>query len=407
MQAYRVASGRKIEPFGELARDLYIGVQTLAQWQEQAVQGAGLTLVDVASLNEADARPALVFFDDVFFTEMALRNFLADAMTAQRNLALAVPAAQVLSAVEPLQDARPVGDGGACFDIFYLVEKTPGDREALAQHTEPSLIEVREHKLKFQLPPTMIEGARGTAQQREAPLTARVVANVRHWLHLLRLSQLSIGVTLLDRLRRNPRLLFKLRMRRKEGPFALSRMINFVHPTAQVHPTADLESAVIGPGARVLAHAHVHRSVVGEGAVVGDHAVVMGSTLAEGVQVLRGSYVALCSAMPGGALSNYKVQLSLFGRDVFLTASAALIDAKFNGEVRIQHDGELVSSGSSYLGVCLGHRVTVGAHVTIQAGRSVPNGLTLVCDPGRILKDIKEYPEGTVLRVHEGTLKPL
>src|SRR5262249_49383542 len=151
----------------------------------------------------------------------------------------------------------------------------------------------------------------------EAPLSARVVARVTHWVHLLRLAQLSIGVTVIDRVRRRPSLALRLKLLR--DPWARARKISFVDPTARIHPTADLERGVIGPGAVVEARAHVHRSIIGAGVEIGDHAAVVGCTLAEGVQVLRASYFAHCASMPKSTLASYKAQLSLFGREVFLT----------------------------------------------------------------------------------------
>jgi NDP-sugar pyrophosphorylase family protein len=240
----------------------------------------------------------------------------------------------------------------------------------------------------------------------EAPLSARIVAHVRHWLHLLRLSQLSVGVTLMDRLRKAPRLALKLRFMRGRPPWELTRKVNFVDPTARIHPTADLECAVIGPGVVLRAHAHVHRSVLGPNVHVGDHAVLVGCTLADGAQVLRASYFALCAAMPKATLASYKAQLSLFGRDVFLTSSAWLLDAKLKGEVSVEHQGRKVSIASPFLGACLGHRVTLGAQVTLQPGRAVPNGVTIVAPPGLFAGEIPAYPEGELLMIRDGRVVP-
>lgn len=403
MRAYRVATSTVIEPFGDRPRSLPIAVDALEDWHAAACAACGLELVDVAEVDEAVDRPCVVFFDDVFFTEMALRNFVADVMGRGADAALALPAGPVARAVTPVDGARAGPDGAAVVDVFHLATAPAGrSRAALIERCQPSLQTVREGRAQIRLP--RVEGGSASI---EAPLSARVAGHVRHWLHLLRLSQLAVGVTLLDQLRHQPLLMMKLRWLRRRGPWAMARALTFVHPTAKVHPTADLEAAVIGESCVVRAHAHVHNSVLGVGVDVGDHAAVMGCTLGDGVQVLRASYLAHCSAMSGGTLANYKVQLSLFGKDVFLTSSAWLLDAKLRGEIRVAHEGRLVPIGSAFLGACLGHRVTLGAQATIQTGRVVPNGVTILGATGQVALDLPSYPEDTILTVRDGRAVPL
>ncbi|MCK6549069.1 hypothetical protein L6R52_24715 [Myxococcota bacterium] len=390
-----------IPPFGDLARDLYVADATLARWQEDACRACGLDVVDVARLDDVPERPAIAFLDDVFFSEMALRQFVAAVLGAKEDSCLAVRDSAVLRAVRVLDDEPPLDGDAQRFEVFLLASpRAEGlDPRALLARARAVAIEAVERKTTLRLPADDRTG--------EAAISARVVAKVRHWVHLLRLSHLAIGVRLVDAIRRRPALALKLRLLRRKGPWELARRANVVHPTARVHPTADLESAIIGPGAIVRAHAHVHRSVIGANVEIGDHAAVVGCALAERVQVLRASYLALCAAMPGATLASYKVQLSLFGRDVFLTSSAWLIDAKLEGDVAVEHEGRFVSTGTPYLGVCVGHRVTLGAQVTILAGRAVPNGLTVVAPPERFARVLPPFAEGTIVTVRNGTLEPI
>ena len=52
MRAYVVASGQRIEPFGELARDLPIGNEPLHQIQRRLFERFGLTMVEVERLED-------------------------------------------------------------------------------------------------------------------------------------------------------------------------------------------------------------------------------------------------------------------------------------------------------------------------------------------------------------------
>lgn len=407
MRCYRVHSGTRIAPFGDLARDLHIGVRTVAQAQEAAVRACGLELVEVDSLDQVEARPALVFFDDVWFTEMALRQFVAAAMGAREDLVVSIPPGLVARAIDPFDALPHSEDGGRLVDLAVLVTPAPlKDRGELVTRGRPWSLPGREMSARVVLPPSLGTDQAPGSREADAPITARIVAPVRHWVHLLRLSQMSVGVDLLDNLRRNPRLMFRLRWMRNRDPWAVARKLVFVHPTARVHPTADLEAAVIGPGAVVEAHAHVHRSVLGAGVRLGDHASVVGCTLADNVQVLRASYLALCASMPSATLASYKVQLSLFGREVFLTSSAWLIDAKLKGEVKVQYEGRPVAVGP-FLGACLGHGVTLGAQVLVQAGRAVPNRTIVVGSPERFLTHIEDLAPAEVCTVRNGRLEPL
>lgn len=380
MRAYRLPSGRRIAPFGDPVRELHVATKTIAQWQEDACRDAGLELQDADALQQITETPALVFYDDVFFTEMALRGFVADAMSFEQNRALALLDTPLQKALGPLSTARSE-NGRTTYDVFWLKNRpSEATREALQKNTEPHVVEIRERKLPIKL-------AKAPNNNNEAPvevhLTSRIVAHVSHWLHLLRLSHLAIGVLLFDHLRQDPWRIFKLRWAAKKGAWNAARKLNFIHPTAQVHPTADLEAAIIGPGAIVRAHAHVHSSVLGSGVEIGDHSAVVGCTLADRTQVLRGSYFALCASMPGATLSSGKSQLSLFGRDVFLTWSVLLLDAKLEGEVRVEHEGGLAKIGTPFLGACFGHRVKVGAQVVVAPGRAIPNDVVLVGPPGQ------------------------
>lgn len=397
MRAYRVKSAGTIAPFGDPARHLVVGVQRIDVWQAQACRAAGLELVDVDDVGAVQG-PAFVFWDDVFFSEMALRQFVADCMRRSGLSILALPDSPASRALAPLQDGRVLDGGARAFDVFFVPSGASVEaREGLRARAEPVLLTLRERTIPLRLP--------REDRTVDVPLTGRIVCHVRHWLHLLRLSQLSIGIALIDALKARPSKMFGLRWAARRGSWAVARKLVFVHPTAEVHPTADLEATVIGPGAVIRAHAHVHATIVGSGVEVGDHAVVVGSTLADGVQVLRASYFAHVAAMEQATLANYKAQLSLFGRHSFLTTSALLLDAKLAGDVSIEHEGRYVDLGTPYLGACLGHRAQIGAQVAIAPGRAVPNDAVLVGH--EVALKFPAPQSGAVWTVRDGHVVPL
>ncbi|MFO0727383.1 MAG: hypothetical protein U1E65_26635 [Myxococcota bacterium] len=401
LRAFRVPSGHLIAPFGEPARTLDVATQTVGAWQEEALKAAGFTLVDIPSI-EAFEAPGILFFDDVFVTPLSMRFFAIECLRATEDLALALPASAAEHALALLGGAIPT-EGGHRFDLFFLREKPQATtREGLRAATRPKLLPHRERKLKLRLPRAGVDG--GAA---EGSLTSEFACHVRHWIHLHRLSQLAIGGLLLGALRQHPFRAFRALRAARRSPFLALRKMVFIDPTATVHPTADIEGSIIGPGCIVRAHAHVHTSVLGRDVDVGDHAAIVGCTLADRVQVLRASYFAHCASMSGSTLANNKAQLSLFGRDVFLTTSVLLLDAKFEGEIKVEHEGGLASIGGKYLGACLGHRTKLGANVALAPGRALPNDVVLVGEPGLIAGVMPEAASAGAMTIRGGKVVPI
>src|SRR5262245_11531697 len=98
MRAYRIRSRQTIAPFGDEVRDLYVGVDPIHVWQEQALAACGIDLSDIDDPALATERPCFLFFDDNYFTEMALRQFVADALSAKADVAMAMPDSAVMRA---------------------------------------------------------------------------------------------------------------------------------------------------------------------------------------------------------------------------------------------------------------------------------------------------------------------
>ena len=80
-----------------------------------------------------------------------------------------------------------------------------------------------------------------------------------------------------------------------------------------------------------------------------------------------------------------------------------MADLKVGGPIMVEHEGELVSTGSSFLGGCLGHGAVMLGHVLLAPGRAVPNDYVILPDPKMYLSKIpKDLPKKTILVVKEG-----
>ena len=73
----------------------------------------------------------------------------------------------------------------------------------------------------------------------------------------------------------------------------------------------------------------------------------------------------------------------------------------------MEHEGSFVSTGTPFLGSCLGHRVTLGANVAVLPGSAIQNGQTVVGPPEGFVASAPVYPEGTLLTVRNGRIEPV
>ena len=88
-----------------------------------------------------------------------------------------------------------------------------------------------------------------------------------------------------------------------------------------------------------------------------------------------------------------------------MTSFARVIDVKTQGEIQVMHQGKPVSVGTNFLGACFGHDCFVGADVTIQTGREIPNQAVLVKPPDGILRKVPaDLKPGQPVWVKDGTL---
>jgi len=103
-----------------------------------------------------------------------------------------------------------------------------------------------------------------------------------------------------------------------------------------------------------------------------------------------------------------RTQMSIFGRKSHVGMWCSFLDAKFLGEVMVEHHGRLVSSGTSFLGSCIGHDCTMIGKVLIMPGRAVPNGTFMVMRPDECIVEIPaDLPPGVPMIRDNGHLVPL
>src|SRR6185503_12148413 len=104
--------------------------------------------------------------------------------------------------------------------------------------------------------------------------------------------------------------------------------------------------------------------------------------------VMENTFMVSVACYPGVTVGNYKLQVTLIGRDAYVNAWVGFVDAKFAGEVMVNHHGKLAGTGRAFLGSVVGHRAKIGAKILIQPGREIPNDAVVVMRPDEVVSVI-------------------
>ena len=195
---------------------------------------------------------------------------------------------------------------------------------------------------------------------------------------------------------------------RSANPYKLMSTMNVIGEGADIHETAYVEASFIGRGARIGAGATVRNSFVGDGAVIADQSYLMNTNIGDGAFVTDDLSLIWCTVYPGASVAGVKTQMTLVGRDSYIGMWCSFLDAKFIGEIMVEHNGSLVSAGTSFLGSCVGHNCVMAGKVLIMPGRAIPNGTVMVTRPDECIMEIEpDLPRGVPLIRDNGRLVPL
>jgi carbonic anhydrase/acetyltransferase-like protein (isoleucine patch superfamily) len=431
--------GQMIEPFGEPAAAMQFGEGTVGHALARVVGRRGLELVYLEPDERADAGgdACVVLDESVYLSDKCLGDFLDVTFGQDRVFQLNLLRTAASDYVRPVSsisvfdvgDLKPDVNAKSrlsrferdaterlSYDIFYVPKgKLPdvGGGEllrALRESAEPIVVEKQELAFTIRMP------LLGDPEQTTMtyPISSTVAAHVEHWVHVLWLNHLAFGIRWLEVARAHKwwaagRLLaaglpFPMA---SYVPRVMQKMVR-VGKNVRIHPTANVEASILGDNVVIGARASVRNSILGDGVEVGDHGSVIASTLGQRAFVTPKSFFIWSCAFEDAVVSNYKMQMSVLGRRASSSTWAGLIDAKFQGEITVKHQGELRSTERSFLGSCLGHGAHIGAKVLIHPGRAVPNETFIAMRPDELIQEIPDdlKPHTPVVR-DAGTLIPL
>ena len=394
MKAVRVQRGGAIAPFNDQPGALPVLGEALEATQAAAVAAAGLELVAEPPRGEAHIR----FSDRTWFTPEAVRRLVAAGEGR-----LQTDDADFLSTTSPQQRLAAPG-------VFELALH-PGDDRPM-EALPPVRVDLGLQSADLPEPHPRLRHA-----IRPIRMGLAMVHQVDHWTHVLRINHLALAALGL-RLKRDFEAapiwkrvggaLWILAKARSVHPAQIGAALTVRGAKAKIHPTAVVEASQIGPGAEIGAHAVVRGSIIGPGARVEEHTTVLGSVIGANAIIARYAMCNFCVVMAEGQLSfGDGWQFCIVGRGAFVAWGATGLDLSFGGPVKVEQDGERVSSGHHLLGVAIGHRAVVGNGVRLHHGVAVPNDAVVVASADDLLRypAVPEGVEGPFL-VERGRLVP-
>jgi carbonic anhydrase/acetyltransferase-like protein (isoleucine patch superfamily) len=378
MNAYLLSSDLRLTPFGDHPRDAFIAGQTLAAHQAAALHQLGLQLVPVPPGTPVhDPAEHLLVDDCLYFTPELPQEFISRSRALRRPTWCALtPGLTTLRACVATQGV-PITPERVDYALHYV--PPDGGREA------PQPVVIAPDRFVRTVPmPRHMFGSDGYP----LPLSERLLIRIAHWTNLLAANQLTLFARG-ARLQLLPkRHLLRLVLRaRSVNPWRVLRTLNLVGHGCDIHPTAYVEGSTIGDQVTIGAHSVVRGSVVGSGSYIGNGAILEVAAVGEGCNIMNGCMVQGAVLYPGSFTMARLISASVCGRDSFVGDGVTLTDFRFDGRsIAVQQEGRLVETGNGVVGSCLGHGVYLGAGSVVAPGRSVPNGLRLAPEGGRVLR---------------------
>lgn len=363
-----IETGARIAPFGDAVGELPI---------------TGRSLAELRSEEASEGGERLTFAAHALASAPMLRLFLERAGPAQpgRPRALAIPRSSPLAALAPVSSVRAEGEI-LVFDVFA---DAPADAPlaSLRATAEPLLVEhtgatYRREYPRVGPPPHHLE----------LPADGVVVAHVEHWVHLLWVAPLLV-----------PALRARAEGRRR-------RTASIVHKTAEVHPTAQLDGAIVGANAVVGAGCTIDHSYVGRGARLADFTKITRSVLGDGIHTLADATFSHVVSLGEGTLTNLLLRDVIVGRKVFLTSGVIFWGERLGASITVERDGVEVDTQRRFVGGCVGHGSVLGARTIVGPGRAIPNRTIVVMRREEGVLRVSPHAPGTPLCWDDAALVP-
>ncbi|HUS39354.1 MAG: hypothetical protein WBF93_13780 [Pirellulales bacterium] len=404
MQAYILNSDKLISPFMRPAREMRIHNVSLGDRQTSAFKALGCRVERIDTLAEIDKLPALVVHDDLFLTAAAAKKFLQLARKEGGNRQAALECSLLTEHMVPaLQGPQVAGKDQTNFRVYdsYYIEQLDASRP-LQMQSELLPIPYGQRTSGYRTSRQFEESGRMFV-----PMSTVFMMPVRHWAAVLAANLAGMPGFFLQTIKRHwlqAGMLPLVAAIRAHGlsPAHWRSKSYLAGPRCRIAPSAHVETSILGRRVKVAPHAVIRNSVLGDRVLVREGALVEGCSLGDDVIVEAGSRLRGSVAEEGACIASRFIQLSVFGRDSVVCPESGTTDFVIRGTVKIDVDGKKISSGSRYLGCCVGDGAFLGPNVHLVGGVEIPNGCQLIPNPRGMVTDANTGIPSHLLRVDKG-----
>lgn len=415
MKKVIISETGRIEPFGELPRNLPILNEPLYEHQRQALSFLQIDQeFHVSSLGELQGEEEMIVYrDNLFFDEKLVKSFLdrAQLLACPSQIAFSLNDSSITEHALRLQAGIRREKDVYIADLFYFPRGFSTEISHLVVNTEPREIwylsvPTNDRWLKrglltsFEIP----EEIKFAPIRLFVPL--RPFMCIESWVHLL-FANLLCGIysdacTIDYLLRKSPLFRFKILIRALlEGkrPLSCSRLVE-IGENCQIDPSAIIlgptkigRDTIIGPGSVIAA------SLIGNNVFIGQGCHIRNSIIGNNCTLpFRTS--ALMSCVMNNVILNSTVRFCVIGRNSFIgdgvwftdrnLLGREIINKRLGGEmISTMHQGKLEKTGYFLLGSAVGYNVRISTGHIIYPGRIIKSDASLILssDKAGVIRD--------------------
>jgi carbonic anhydrase/acetyltransferase-like protein (isoleucine patch superfamily) len=395
-----------IPPFGEPARDLRILNKPLWLLQRDllAHHCRGAEEVDSPSEISADREELLVYRDNLFFNDLLIDTFIAEAKASGHacQIAFALDDKSITTHALRLQEGITLDIQHNVYvaDLFYYPN-------GITEEAQPLIIATEPREMGYYHIPTYMAPNQGDLVFQ---VPKRVFLSIENWVHVF-LANSPFGVFSWGRIQEQQ----AEESWKEKLAVSLSTLLNRINPLAprwRNHFLASSRLVKIGKNCSIDPTATIHGpTIIGDNVTIGAGVVITNSLIGKNVTIMQGSQVMLsvisdrCYLPWNSALfmttlmENSMVaqlsclQMCVVGRNTFIGAGNIFTDFDLrNQPLHTYHQRKGASKpekeevGLPVIGSAVGHNCKIGSGFVVYPARMIGSNSTLIyADPEAVI----------------------
>lgn len=405
MKEVIISETGRIEPFGELARNLPISNESLHEHQRRALSFLKIDQeLYIRTLEELrdEKGEMIVYHNNLFFKENLVKSFVESARIRNSpcQIAFSLNDSYILEHTLFLQTGIKRKEDVFIANMFYFPDGFDANIVPLVVNTQPKEVWYLSLPTKDRwLRHGLLASFDIPEQIRFAPIRLFVPLKpfmcIESWVHLL-FANLLLGIyssacNLHYLLNKNPLFRFKMlicSVIERRQPLSCSKLVK-VGRHCQIDSSAIiLGPTEIGDNTIVASGSVIEASIIGKGVFIGQGCHIQNSVIGNNCTLPFRTSVFM-SCLMDNVILNGTLRFSIVGRNSFVGDNVCFTDRNLLGKevfdhrlggemIRTTHKGKLEKTGYFLLGSAIGHNVKISAGHIIYPGRIIKSGSCLI-----------------------------